>query len=479
MLSNRSALFVAAALIATSACKDDDSSKVCTIGDNSTCSSEQVCEQVQGGDPTCFDPVYVRGQVFDAQTSSAIANASVIAVDVSGGVVASAVLTDASGNYSLNVPATRDADGNVLAFSVTLRVDASGYLAFPKAPRIALPIDLMSGVAANNEIVVDNITTDVSLFKLSATDLGSIHGTVSADLAGALVVADQGGTAVSTAIVNFDGTFTLFNVPINVSTTVSAYIAGFHVVPETVTVVSTTTALDVDLVSDTTGLATVSGNLSPVSGPVWTNTSVILVVESTFSSLLNAGYVPAGLRDGTLTPSDTAFSIVDVPPGRYVLLAAFENDGLVRDPDLGQAGTDIRSVQVSDSGVVTVTSPRSEDLSGIKVTGPITIVSPGATSAVEIVTTVPQLRWAPYPGTNHYEVRVFDAFGTKVYEDITVPSTGNPVTVTMDGTHSIPVAASASLTPGMVYQFHVVGIKTGGDANSLTEDLLGVFQYQP
>ncbi|MBW2735350.1 MAG: hypothetical protein JRH20_23445 [Deltaproteobacteria bacterium] len=52
--------------------------------------------------------------------------------------------------------------------------------------------------------------------------------------------------------------------------------------------------------------------------------------ESTFDALQKRGESPAGLRAGDVA-SD--FSIENVPPGDYVVLAAFENDDLVRDPD--------------------------------------------------------------------------------------------------------------------------------------------------
>ena len=63
-------------VLALSGCKKDKSSSTtCTIGDPSSCSSGLVCEEVQGGDPTCFAPVVVRGQVFDATTDAGIAGA--------------------------------------------------------------------------------------------------------------------------------------------------------------------------------------------------------------------------------------------------------------------------------------------------------------------------------------------------------------------------------------------------------------------
>ena len=479
----RASRYLVLALVLVAACKKDGHDNTCTFGDDATCNGAQVCEQVVGQDPQCFDPVVVRGRVFDASDDSAIADATVVGIDVSGALVASSVTTDATGVYELSVPATRHPDGTLVSGSITLRVDASGYLAFPKAPRIALPIDLTTGVVEDGRILVSSVATDVSLFALPAGTYGSIVGAISGvDARGALVVADQGvpASAVSTAIVDADGTYELWNVPVGVATTVSVYAAGVHVTPATTTVPGASPAVVVDFVSDAVGLATVSGGLNIVAGASFTSTSVILVAESTYSALLKAGYMPLGLRDGTVTSADTSFSIANVPPGRYVLLASFENDGLVRDPDTSIAGTDVRFVQVSDAGAVTVTSARSEDLVSIKVTDPIGVVGPGATG-LEVVTAVPTFRWSKYPGVDHYEIRLFDAFGTLVYQDTAIAPQGgaDPVVYDLVAGSFVPAAASVSLASGMVYQFRVVAIKTSGAPISSTEDLLGVFQFQP
>ncbi len=65
-----------------------------------------------------------------------------------------------------------------------------------------------------------------------------------------------------------------------------------------------------------------------------------------------------------------AFSITGVPAGRYVVLAAFENDFLVRD-ESGGGGTDIVHQTVVAGQDVTIGS-------GFKVTGSVDIIGPGA-----------------------------------------------------------------------------------------------------
>src|SRR5690606_22374047 len=149
----RSALLLAVLALAPGCKKDDDSS--CTIGDDSTCDDGLVCEQVAGGEPACFAPVVVRGQVFDGLDDTAVAGADVVALDANGQAVTLTAVTDAAGAYELAVPAIRDADGGVVEGAVTLRVDADDYIPFPRPPRFAIPVDLVSAVVVDDTLVVD------------------------------------------------------------------------------------------------------------------------------------------------------------------------------------------------------------------------------------------------------------------------------------------------------------------------------------
>jgi hypothetical protein len=67
-------------------------------------------------------------------------------------------------------------------------------------------------------------------------------------------------------------------------------------------------------------------------------------------------------------------------------------------------------------------------------------------------------------------VVVFDALGTKVWEQLDVPRvTGSP---------DVEVAYGGPLEPGMYYQFRATSFRGDGDdrtAISRTEDLRGVF----
>lgn len=463
------------AALGVAACdKDDDTS--CVIGDPASCEGGQVCEAVEGGEPACFDPVILRGTVADAQTTLGIAGASVVALDANGQSVSDAVTTAADGTYALVVPATRTVDGEVLATFLTLRVDADAYVSFPTPPRFALPIDLSVGAPADEGWTVENSATRVVLFGLPETIPATLYGTITGAISGtpapgALVVAEQGAppVAVSTAIVGFDSTFVLHNVPVGVETRVAAYAASVHVAPVTTTVPSEDATATVSLVGDTEGLATVTGSIMTRNAPNFpaTGTSIVLMVESTFLASVGRGLSPAGLRAGNVSGD---FAIEGVPPGRYVVLAAFENDGEVRDPDLSLGGNEIPVIEVPLAG-------GEVDAGAFSVTDALAVVSPGATG-LERLPAPTTFSWQDDSGEDGFEFRLYDTYGELVFEDVDVPKHTGSQTVSY--APSLP-----ALAPGMIYQFRVKSWKDDAMAPggrtylSQTEDLLGAFEVAP
>jgi len=103
---------------------------------------------------------------------------------------------------------------------------------------------------------------------------------------------------------------------------------------------------------------------------------------------------------------------------------------------------------------------------GVKVTGALDVVSPGA-AGIDVVTGTPSFTWAK-DLADTYDVTLFDALGDKVW-GVVVPSVsgGQNVSVTYAG---------PALLPGMVYQFRVTAVKSFASI-SQTEDLRGVFVY--
>ncbi|MGE0326922.1 MAG: carboxypeptidase-like regulatory domain-containing protein [Polyangiaceae bacterium] len=435
------------------ACGGDDDApkqepKGCDVVAQTGCEDEQVCEETVGGEPACYAPVSVTGRVFDTADDSAIEAALVVARDANGASVSSVAVTDKDGHYDLRVPVRRQSDGTPVATSYTLRADASGYLPFPKPPRVALPVDVS---IVDGDGKVANAATDIGLIALTNTDgLGAVSGHVIADNPGGTLVVAGGETGVADS----DGAYTVFNVPAG-SVGVHGYAAGLELTPNTADVKAGETTEDVDLESAGEATAVVSGSIQIVNGGGASVTSVILVPEETFDETVLRGEAPRGLRAADVSG---AWSIAGVPMGRYVVLAAFENDGLVRDPDTSIGGTELVRIDVAGNDLPIST--------GFKVTGALAVFSPGA-DAPEGVSGNPVFEWEDDSSEDLYRVALFDALGTQVWETEGNfdPGGSKPATVSYDG---------PALTPGMYYQFRAISVK-GGVPISSTEDLKGVF----
>jgi hypothetical protein len=396
--------------------------------------------------------VTYQGKVFDALTSKAIAGARVVARDANDAAVSSVAISGADGAYSLRVPVKRTAEGKIISAKYTLRADAMAFATFPKAPRVAIPIDTAEATGAPP--TVKSAATDIALIPLpGASGFGSVSGKVVAkEPGGTLVVA--GG---STGVADLNGSYVVFNVPAG-SADVRGYAAGVNLDGKTATVVAAKDTPGIDLVDNAKPTATVSGKISIVNGGGAGATSIILAVEETFDALSTRGETPKGLRVGNI---EGDWSIAGVPDGKYVVLAAFENDGLVRDPDTSIGGTEIVHIDVMG-----VDQTLGESF---KVTGALSVLSPGA-SDIETVMGTPTFTWEDDSSEDTYDVTLFDALGDMVWEKKGVLDQGGsmPVTATYDG---------EALLPGMIYQFRVVSIKDGTPI-SATEDLKGVFLYK-
>jgi hypothetical protein len=434
----------------------------CSASRQSGCTSEAgeelFCEQVPGGNSGCFAPVHVKGSVFDLASNAPIAGARVVARNANNAADSEIAITDAAGNYDLRVPTPRSPGGAPLTKAVTLRADAFGYVTFPLPPRVAIPIQLE--LASGSPLTVDTTATDIGMLALQSTSgLGTITGKVLGDNPrGTLVVA--GGAAQSgggvTGVADGDGSYAVFNVPAG-SVMVRGFKAGLQLQSRTADVQAGATTSGVDLQSLGAATAVVSGKIEIVNPGAGDDTSVILAVAETFDPSVARGEAPPGLRVGAV---DGSFSVADVPDGEYVVLAAFENDFLVRDPDTAIGGTDIVHITVAGASM-TIDE-------GFKVTGSLDVVGP---DKEQHVSGTPTLSWNDDSGEDHYEIVVFDAFGNKIWEDLAVPGVSGATDV------EVPYAGPA-LTPGVLYQFRATAIKQGGTPISRTEDLRGVFLYR-
>ncbi|MBK8995601.1 MAG: carboxypeptidase regulatory-like domain-containing protein [Myxococcales bacterium] len=436
-----------------SSCGDDDkkeenTDKPCDVVAQTGCEESQVCEQVTGGEPKCFAPVSVKGKVFDTTTAAGIEGAHVVARDANEVAISGIAVTAADGTYELVVPSPRNADGKPITTNYTLRADAQGYLTFPKAPRVALPVDIAT--ATGEPLVVQNAATDIGLIPLENTaGLGSVSGKVLAENPGGTLVVAGSVTATS----GKDGVYTVFNVPAG-NASVTGYLAGVNLKPATADVKAGETTKDVNLDVLGNATTTVSGKVSIVNPGAGKNTSIILVVEDTFVENAARGEAPPGLRAANVSGD---WSIPNVPDGKYVVLGAFENDFLVRDPDTSIGGTEIQHITVP--GTTTVTS--------FKITGALDVISP---DGGQEVSGTPTFSWKDDSSEDSYTVEVYDAFGTEVWkvEGVLGPKGSKPAEA---------LYAGPALEPGMYYQFRATSIKAGVPI-SRTEDLKGVFIYK-
>ncbi len=448
-------------------------SNQCKLDDPSTCSSGQVCESIQNQSaPACFFPVALQGHVSDLSSAAPIGGATVSALDENGAPAALVAISAADGSYALRIPSVRaDSTGKPIGRKVALRAAAKNYFNFPSGVRISLPIDTSAAAQANasSPYVISGGQADIGLITLPSASQGrpSISGTVEVSPAqvGVLVVAETTDVPI-TAIADRTGAFTLFNVSPG-SVHVQAYSRGTNY-----------TALDLNVQAgiDTTGLqihksgaptATLTGSVNLVAGAPGP-TSVVLIVESTFNATLVRGEQPPGLRapDPGIAPNVTsAWSIAGVPDGRYVVLAAFENDGDVRDPDPNIAGTQIPHIAVSGGAVVNGVQP------SFKVTSAVSMVSPGAGDAMDLTPPQPTFVWQAYPSAKTYDLTLFDTMGSVVWSKIAqIAVTGQNNSATYNG--------STPLNSGKVYQWRATARGTAGNPISLTEELRGVFKVQ-
>lgn len=424
------------------------------LENNAGCADGLVCEQKQDGQGACFAPVLIQGHVFDLQTSAPIADARVVALDANGAAASTVGISSADGSYSLRILTQRNQDGSIVAADYTLRSDASGYQSFPGGIRPALPTKVM-GTPAAPGLVVSSTLTEIGLIELAAGQRGIVAGRVQASSIGGILIAGGGATAIS----DRDGSFVLFNVAVG-AVTVRGFAAGVQLNPANVNVAAGGRIDGVVLSEANTPLSTVSGSIQLPNAPNVTSTSVLLVLKSTFNMSLERGETPRGLRTAGITG---AFSIANVPDGDYVVLAAFENDNAIRDPDPNISGTQIVNITVpAAGGSRTVQLPTS-----FKVTGALDVRSPGKDQPQAISTPTPTFIWADDSSEDGYQLQVYDSFGTVIFQNPNIPKVSGSPDVSV-------VYSGPALQPGMFYQFRATSIKAGAPI-SHTEDLRGVF----
>ena len=442
----------------------------CNLDGDAACEAALTCDpRVDGSGYVCGEPATIQGQVSDAVGGAPLAGARVIARGADGSPASDVALSDESGRYAVVVVAPRSADGTVAATAQwTLGVSAQGYEPFPAGPRPALPI---AGSQQGSSGTIETPTTDVAHVPLRHPEHRAlqISGSISAPQAGGtLVVAEGGEGPAAYGIASRSGQYVIFNVPSG-TFELAGYKQGLQlerVAVDTRDGSVSDTALD----AIEAPLGQVSGSVNIVNAPGGSATSVVLVPASVFDERLERGPIPLGLRAPGLPDSPSvsgAFQFEDVPLGDYVVLAAFENDALVRDPDTSIAGTTLQHVTVASGESVAMGS-------SFKITEHLAILGPGAETP-EHVSGPLSFRWSDDSSEDRYEIELYTALGDRVWENRAVLAGhgGSEVAVTYDG---------PELTAGMVYQFRVKSFRDhngGTTAISASEDLRGVFDWSP
>jgi hypothetical protein len=464
---------------ALAACGSDESDEKGAVGDtcaleSSECDSGLSCDPLVSGDGyVCATPVTLKGVVTDALTGDTLASSRVVVLSAEGAPVGDVVYTGEDGAYSVAVSAPRNPDGSLAQDAKwTLTVSAQGYEVFPAGPRPAVPIAATQATAGEDEgsRVIDAANTQVGLLPLSNPESfgRQISGSISADApGGTLVVAEGALVPAPYAIASRTGEFTIYNVP-DGSFELVGYKRGQQLTPSAVDV-SNDSREGVVIESSDVTLGGVSGNVNIVNAPGGSLTSVVLVPQSVFDTRLERGPIPLGLRapGAPSAPSiNGAFDFDDVPLGDYVVLAAFENDALVRDPDSSIGGTSLQTVNVTSGESVVMSE-------SFKITEHLAIVGPGADTP-EAVGAPVTFSWADDSSEDRYELELYTALGDLVWEDRAING--------VSGSANVDLAYSGpALVPGMVYQFRVTSFRDGqGEptAISRSEDLRGVFEFQ-
>lgn len=195
--------------------------------------------------------------------------------------------------------------------------------------------------------------------------------------------------------------------------------------------------------------STVVGEVVVGAGDTTSITSVILAPE-TFDPEGFRVTAPAGPK--TTTPAGR-WSITDVPPGTYLVLAGYEKDGFVLDP----ATTPPKIVVTGAPGeIVTVPEPQ-------RLVRALSIVIIDPTSTAPAITVV------DHPGEDEYAVSVTDWKGAVVHSK-TEPAASGVTDVTF--------RVDADLVVPLQYRFRVTA-KKAGVVSTLTEDVAGVFRATP
>ena len=406
--------------------------------------------------------IKIKGNVYSLVDKSAIKGAIVCAVNKADGTVSDMAVTGDNGSYTVEVTAEREGGNKPINEAWGLNASADKFMSVPSFIRPSIAVTIADFIPEDNNYTYSDALTDIGLAAINGTgELFTVSGRLGGEDAGAMVVLE--GCSAPPCPYGYtakQGDFTIFNVP---QKTYSAAAYKKDVSYET---------LSIDISSDTQNVVlkkklgnvtgTVSGSVNIVNPGQGDATSIVLVPESLFHETLKKGILVPGLRAPESGDPNIkgAYTITGVPEGSYVVLAAFENDYLVRDPDPNIAGTQIVHVTMPDAGSY------DKSIDAFKVTGSLDIVFPGAGDAPDALSNLSEVVFVDDSSEDQYMLVLYNMYGDTIWEK-TIPgqSGGANVTVPYDG---------PALENGVYYQWNVTSFHNGGPI-STSEDLKGIF----
>ena len=406
--------------------------------------------------------IKIKGKVFSLVDKSVIKGAIVSAVNKADGTVSDMAVTGADGSYTVEVAAEREGRNKPINEAWGLNASAEQFMSVPSFIRPSIAVKIADFIPEDNNYTYSDSLTDIGLATIKETgELFTVSGRLDGGDAGALVVLEGcSEPPCPYAYTAKWGDFTIFNVQ-QKTYSAAAYKKGVSY--ETLSIEVSSDTQNVVLKKkpgNVTG--TVSGSVNIVNPGEGDATSIVLVPESLFHETLKKGMLVPGLRapeSGDFNIKG-AYSITGVPEGSYVVLAAFENDFLVRDPDPNIAGTQIVHFTMPEAG----SYERSID--AFKITGSLNIISPGGGDTPEGLADLMEVVFTDDSSEDQYKLVLYNMYGDTIWEKTILGQSGGAnVTVAYDG---------PALENGVYYQWNVTSFRKGGPI-STSEDLKGIF----
>jgi hypothetical protein len=369
----------------------------------------------------------VKGVVKNASTSAVISNARVLVYDANTNApAANSIFTGSDGSYSFSL----------VPGSYYIKVYKLGFENVPPADIVAVPFTIA---------LQQTVTLDVQMNALTASNLGTISGQVTASsnaAAGVLVVA-SGTSAGYSSVTDKNGDYWIYNVPAG-TYTVKAWDSGYNSSSLNVTLASSGN-------SQNNNLSLAAGAPGSVKGSVTFLATTNIEVDVSLVNPQTLETIP-GL---TTTTSSYNYTISNVPAGTYIARASYANDGKVMDPDW-----------ILKNGEPTVIVSTSAVTMNFSVTGAVILVSPTNASSTTVPFVIssltPTFSWTAYASTDDYVIEVSDVNGNVIWggfssngtvKNISIPKTNTSIVYNSDGN------ASQALQNGNIYRWRIFASK--------------------